>query len=260
MTSFSLIVLPAHMVILAVYVLFGIDPLYMATNDIIQKLGIIKLPDSSILSVLCMLIRIVVVLPTIEIVRSITGALWYAFVFLDLLNSCIKTVSHRLRNRVTSEEESRRLCIQISVIFRMTYNVLEAAMSVFYSFAFWFIILGTYILIKGYGTVPVYIHWMVSCLFLPTVAFVFMSQTLISHCTDTSKSLVSSLKICTLRRYKLESLAGWKSSALVLKKASDALKPVVVTYRPTLTPIDTAFVKEWFKNCVERLMDAVILF
>lgn len=256
----AMFVPPALSSFMTASIVLGIDPLNMVTCDICTQMEIPIGNHSLCMCISYQIIRVLVMIPVFELGRTVTNLLWITLVALDLATGFLKTVLKKVKNGRIGIEDGRRTYTQAAILYHVARIVCENGLAIFFSASFWFLLLGTYIMITGFSIVPVYIYVIVSSMFSPTFASAFVTLAVVSEINERSKLIVGSLKERAWRGCRTAVLANHKRNAIVAYKACHSMQPEMLVYVPTKTPVDREFMKDWFKNCFDRLIDTVVIF
>lgn len=233
-----------------------VDPLFTVTTDICHKFTCPQFPQY--FGPIFLLVRVFMLLPAVEGGRTGYFLVWVMFLTIDTLHDLTDCIYKRLKQRHFGI--TPRAYVMFATAYSFIAFVFESALAVTYTAAFWFFIFGMYIMINGYQVVPNIVYWLVIGLFFPTVFVTIVPLILISNITSKSTAAVKTLQHLMFSQFRVVQTGELRLLALVKKKRADALKPVLVRYKPISVTFDKQFMKDWVRNCIDRLTDAVLLF
>lgn len=232
-------------------ILFRFDPLFIVLTD--------SFPDVSPESMVFLSIRMAFTFLIFEMSRTLGYVFLVYAVIVDRAIQIINSFTVDIRSNLQYVDRIYQRYVELTLIYREMAAVADCMISLLYSAAFWIIIIGVWLIIRGYGLVPAYMYWMIVAMAPICFIFLFGMLLFVANIADLSK--ISLNKLCSTASSLVvvfKTSADRRKQRILIRKCKTLL-PVAVRYIPVSQPVCRTFAKNWLQNGVDRLFDGIIL-
>lgn len=232
-------------------IIFCFDPLYFVLQDL--------LPRSASWNWVSLATRLIFTYATFEVTRTI-GFIFYVFVvitdrFIQILDNILFNISKTL----PTLERSHKRSLNLTLVLKRMSVAADQAVTNLYSSSFWGIVVGGWLVVNGYGMIPVHIYWLICSMGPVCIGFLFFTLIFVGNACDRSTTVTRKLRFASSVHYSVNKSQDRKNKRILMKKCKN-LQPMALIYLPVSQPIGRRFARDWFQNIVDRLFDAIILF